>query len=70
MSTAAREEAIEILTASLVEQGSGTSIRPHVVVAVDRLLETHAISRNAPRVHRPSDAEHPRSVLQRVMEGS
>lgn len=70
MSTAARDEAIEILTDSLVEQGSGTSIRPHVEKAVDALLETHTIVRQSPRVHRPSDPAHPRSVLQRVMEGS
>lgn len=66
MSGAAREEAIEILTGSLVDSGSGTSIRPHVELAVDKLLETHSISRNSPRVHRASDPEHPMQQVARA----
>lgn len=66
MSTAARDEAIEIVTASLVEQGSGTAIRPHVEAAIDKLLETHAISRQAPRILRRSDDSHPAAQVARA----
>jgi hypothetical protein len=79
MSTAARDEAIEIVAdvfgevieevepkylstnvATLVAAGE---YRGAAEIVVDKLLETHSISRNAPRVHRASDPEHPRQQV-------
>ena len=59
MSSASRSEAIDIVTESLVDQGSGLAIRPHVEQAIDKLLETHAISRQAPRILKRSGGTAP-----------
>jgi len=58
MSTASREEAIEIL-AKHIDRALAESL-------VDKLLETHSIVRNAPRVHRPASDEHPKAQLARA----
>lgn len=68
MSSAAREEAIEIITQALVDQGSGTSIRPHVARAIDRLDETHAISRRPARQYALGGGNRP-NAIERAMQG-
>jgi hypothetical protein len=61
VSSAARQEAIRIVAGQLDERFD-VAMR-----IVDKLLETHAISRRAPRRHRPA---HPdaRPVVQRILE--
>lgn len=69
MSTAARDEAIVIVEdvlANRLPEHRDESVAERIV---DTLLETHSISRNAPRVHRPSDDQHPQAQIRRMMAG-
>jgi hypothetical protein len=72
VSSAARDEAIEVVAAELE---ATTNARPAIgerwraTVIVDKLLETHAIVRRAPRIHRPARPTAGRSVVDRILEG-
>lgn len=64
MSSAAREEAIEIVRHMLaVDRDTITAAE-----IVDRLDETFAISRRTPRAHTPSG--DPRNAVERAMAGA
>lgn len=67
MSLEARREAIEIVAELLDERypEAGTEPGDVAIVIVDKLLETHAISRRAPRVHRPASPSR-RSILEEI----
>lgn len=67
MSTAARDEAIEIVMDELIRQSRrGLAPGEQAEQIVDKLLETHAISRQAPRILRRSDDSHPAAQVARA----
>ncbi len=75
MSTEARREAIGVVR-TVLSEGLATELGPlspfHQTLAersIDRLLETHAIVRRAPRVHRAARPADARPLVQRVLEG-
>lgn len=73
MSSAAREEAIALIAVLLGDADAAGLVLDDRQAAAerifDRLDETFAISRRAPRVHRPSDDSHPRNAIERAMDG-